>query len=291
MGFQTVSIVGVGLIGGSFALALREAGFAGRILGVSSERTIAEAEERGVIDAGVPFEQAAAEADLLYLARPVARILHDLVPAATHARGHCLVTDAGSTKGAITRRAAEVFPAGGPQFLGGHPMAGKATSGLVSADPALFQGAPYVLTPQRPEDLETEPAQQLQHWVGQIGARVVALDPATHDEIVAFTSHLPQLAATALASAVDQNVLDSDGCQVAGGGLRDMTRLAESPYEMWRDIFATNPECIGRALDRYIEILQHFRCRLTQPGLDKEFRLAAEWKRRFGTRPDSGSAC
>lgn len=285
MGFQTVGIVGVGLIGGSFALALREAGFAGRIVGVSSAKTVTVARERGVIDDGLELEEAARAADLLYLARPVSRILEDLGVVAEHARAGCLVTDAGSTKGAVVARAQQAFVASDAQFLGGHPMAGKAASGVAAAEAGLFRGAPYVLTPAAAHELETEPAQVLSEWIGRIGARAISLPPGEHDEIVAFTSHLPQLAATALSRAVDQNVLDRDGSRVAGGGLRDMTRLAESPYEMWRDIFATNAGPVGRALDRYIEVLGHLREQLTQPGLAEEFRHAADWKTRF----DGGS--
>src|SRR5262249_16379978 len=134
---NTVTIVGVGLIGGSFALALRKAGFAGRILGVSSAQTIEKAVRKGVIDEGVLLEQAVPQSDLIYLAQPIGRIL-DALPLVTQlAKPLCLVTDAGSTKEVIVTRAENLFRENGAVFLGGHPMAGKAERGVEAAEADL----------------------------------------------------------------------------------------------------------------------------------------------------------
>src|SRR3954453_14317993 len=137
---QCVAIAGVGLIGGSFGLALRRGGFTGSIIGVSSPRTIEAACERGAIDRGVTLEEAAESADLLLLAQPISVILETIDRLAPIARPECLITDAGSTKAEIVSRAASL-----PNFIGAHPMAGKETSGIESADASLFIGRPWIL--------------------------------------------------------------------------------------------------------------------------------------------------
>ena len=193
---QTVAIAGVGLIGGSFALALRRAGFSGRILGISSPATIERALELGVIDEGLPMAEAVGRADLVYLAQPIQRIIECLPEVEQAARPGTLVTDAGSTKRSIVDAARRTLRKA--QFLGGHPMAGKESRGVESADAALFDGRPYVLTPESAAELETPAAQNFREMVQQIGARPVVVSADEHDRLVAFTSHLPQMASTAL---------------------------------------------------------------------------------------------
>lgn len=278
---KTVAIVGVGLIGGSFALALRRNGFGGRILGVSSPGTLEAARARGVIDEGLPLEEAAARADLIYLSHPIGRILDQLPHVARLARPSALVTDAGSTKAAIVRRAQECFGPRRAIFLGGHPMAGKAERGVEAADGNLFRGSTYVLTPSDTSVLSRPPVQQFCGWVEALGARIVTMDPDVHDRTVAFTSHLPQMASTALAAALFDNLEAGDAWTVAGGGLRDMTRLARSAYELWRDICMTNTGNIERALSAYIQRLEHVRDNLRQPGLKEEFSKAARFAARL----------
>ena len=275
---DTVVIAGVGLIGGSFALALRKAGFAGKILGVSSPTTIEAALNAGVIDAGASLEQACAEADLFYLAQPIRPILKTIDTIADMVRPECLVTDAGSTKSEIVTFATERLTR--CQFLGGHPMAGKTSRGVAVADADLFQGRPYVLTPNNKFDLETPAALHLVSWLEKIGAIPIVLSPEEHDRTVALTSHLPQLASSALAATLAAK-LDSDNqLRVAGPGLSDTTRLAQSSIEIWEDILATNTTAIGQALDAYIDKLRFFRQNLTNPALRKEFEVAAELARK-----------
>jgi prephenate dehydrogenase len=277
---NSVAIVGVGLIGGSFALGLRSNGFTGRIVGVSSPRTLAAALERGVVEEGLPLEKALPEADLVYLAQPIAKILDLLPRVAQFVRPSALVTDAGSTKAAIVARAQRCFPAGGPIFLGGHPMAGKTERGVEAAEAGLLRGATYVLTPVGGRLTETGPVRQFHDWLERLGARVVVMPPEEHDGIVALTSHLPQLASTALASLLLEQIPSPDAWKVSGGGLRDSTRLARSAYELWRDICMTNTENIDRALLAYIQKLEHLRENLRGRALEEEFdrgaRFAAE---------------
>ena len=248
---NTVAIVGVGLIGGSFALALRKAGFNGKIIGVSSPATIEKALARGVIDEALPLAEAANAADLVYLSQPISRILATLDALETDA----LVTDAGSTKAAICERARRL-----KRFVGGHPMAGKESRGVEQADADLFRGRPYVLTSREPE---------LEHWIERIGARLVFLDPVEHDRQVAFVSHLPQLLSTALASMLAGKE------NIAGPAAADLTRLALSPYDIWRDIFATNAEPIDAALAAFSARLGELRAQLRGPEMERVFAEAA----------------
>lgn len=266
---QTVAVVGVGLIGGSFALALRAAGFTGTVLGVSSERSTRAALERGAIDAAAPLEEAAARADLIYLSQPIGGIIDSLGRLRGLVRPQTLVTDAGSTKAAIVRAAR------GMNFLGGHPMAGKEARGVEEAEAALFRGRTYVLTPETAEGLETPAAAGFVEWLKRIGAEPLPMSAAEHDLTVAATSHVPQLASTALASMVAERV-PGERIRVAGSGLADMTRLALSSYSIWRDILATNTEAIDQALLAYIEKLQHIRENLRTRESQREFERAAE---------------
>jgi prephenate dehydrogenase len=264
---QSAAIIGTGLIGASFGLALRAAGFAGTILGVSSAGAIQAALNRGAIDRSASLAEAAA-ADLVYLAQPVGRIIDTLHRLDPHVRPDTLVTDAGSTKQAIVDAATQFLRR--CQFLGGHPMAGKESRGAEAADADLFRGRPYVLTPAEPRDLSTPAAREFRRWLHAIGAATLVMSPEQHDRAVAAASHLPQLASTALAA-----VLPEDALPVAGPGAGDMTRLALSPFEVWRDIFATNADNVDRALAAYIEKLEEMREHLRDRELQRAFQAGA----------------
>lgn len=251
---RTVAIAGVGLIGGSFALALRRAGFSGRIIGVSSPVSIEKALELGVVDQGLPLQEALAEADLVYMAQPVLGILEILPRLAGKLREGRLVTDAGSTKAAICQRARQSLPRG--SFLGGHPMAGKEKSGVEAAEADLFEGRVYVLTPDREEDLRRPIAQEFVTWIERIGSRVLILDAERHDCIVALTSHLAQVASTALAATLEEQLgSDPEARDLIGPGLLDMTRLALSPYGIWEGILKTNTAPLATAIEQMISQL------------------------------------
>ncbi len=270
---ESVAIVGVGLIGGSFALALKKAGFRGRILGVSSGATVRAAVESGAIDEGVPLDEAAARANLIYLAQPIGRILDTLHHLDEHLRPGMLVTDAGSTKEAIVAQAARSVTR--CQFLGGHPMAGKEKRGVAAADADLFVGRTYILTPREPHELDTPAAQEFREWLRRIGAKPFVLEPSAHDRIVSYTSHLAQLVSTALGATVAEHVAE-DELAISGPGLRDTTRLALSAYDLWRDIIATNAGPIDRALSDCIQKLDHMRQNLRTRQLQEEFERAGK---------------
>jgi prephenate dehydrogenase len=146
-------------------------------------------------------------------------------------------------------------------------MAGKETRGAASADAALFAGRTWVLTPDEPDELETPAARNFRGWLDGIGARVMVLDSDEHDRVVSLTSHLPQLASTALASVAGH----VRRLEISGSGLIDMTRLAASSYDLWRDILATNSGYIDRALADYIQTLEHMRENLRTRELQLEF--------------------
>lgn len=259
---KNTAIVGVGLIGGSFGLALRQAGFAGRILGVSSQRSIDEAVGRGAIDRGATLEEAAAECDLVFLSQPISGILDTLRKLDPLVRADALVTDAGSTKQAIVEEARRCLHR--CAFVGGHPMAGKELRGVGAADAELFRGRPWVLT----ADID----HPFRKWIAAFGAREIVLDPARHDRLVAWSSHLPQLASTALAAVLHDRA--PEAAEVAGPGLIDTTRLAMSSFDLWRDILDTNKTEVAAALDAYIE-----RLRALKADYESEFVKGAEFAR------------
>jgi prephenate dehydrogenase len=270
---QHVAIVGTGLIGASFGLALRKAGFDGSIVGVSSSCAIADAASVGAIDRGAPLAEAVAAADLVFLSQAIGRILDTIRHLDSFLQPGTLVTDAGSTKCEIVDLARQSITRG--QFLGGHPLAGKEKRGAAAADADLFRGRTWVLTPDELAELETPAARDFIAWLDRFGARRVILDCDKHDRVVALTSHVPQIASTALAATLAERLPRGAGLEVAGPGLVDMTRLALSSYDLWRDILATNPDHIERALGFYIQKLEHLRENLRTRQIQEEFARGA----------------
>jgi len=282
---ETVAVFGVGLIGGSFALALRHAGFKGKIIGVSSPQTIEKAITLRVVDLGADEETAARRADLLYLAQPIHEILKCITRLDPWVKPDALVTDAGSTKTAVTQQAARSLRR--CQFLGGHPLAGKETTGVSSAEPQLFLGRKYVVTPQSLADLSTPAASSFLSWLHKIGAVRVVMNAAEHDRTVAYTSHLPQLAASALALALKNSGANLD---VFGPGLLDMTRLAMSPFGVWKDILQTNSSEIQQALSSYIAVLQRLTDIVGSGDMQSQFDQGADLASQLrGSKPFLGT--
>lgn len=244
---ETVAIVGVGLIGSSFGLALRKAGFRGNVIGVSSAPAIAAGLAAGAITTSGTLAEATATAELIYLAQPVDRILETLALLGSITRRDTFITDAGSTKAAIVQQAAAHIEHA--SFVGGHPMAGKETRGAQSADADLFRGRPYVLTPTR------DPVpQEFLDLLRAMGARVLEMTAAQHDATVALTSHLPQLLSTTLSAFLAQQQ-NPEVLKVFGSGLLDMTRLGLSPADLWKSILSTNKTNVLNALQSYSDLL------------------------------------
>jgi len=273
--FRRVAILGTGLIGGSFALALRELFPEIDLVGYSRAGSSERARAAGVVDeATTDLATAVRGADLVYIALPIGASIEALGAIAKSSGPNALVTDACSTKAVIGRAAQEHFR-GGARFLGGHPMAGKEQSGVEHADAKLFRGAPYALM-----GLESDSDSRVAAFAEiarAIGARPIWTDPETHDWAVGIVSHLPQMVSIALARVV-QDETDETGLplSLAGPGLHDMLRLAGSPYDIWRDILLTNTDNVSRALDRLAQAVDYLRTSLARKELQQEFQAANE---------------
>jgi prephenate dehydrogenase len=273
---NTVAIVGLGLIGGSFGLALRKAGFAGEILGVCDPPYAEKALEIGAISRRCDsLGEVAERADLIYLAHKVDSIITLLDTIGPIARQGCLITDSGSTKAVITAKAAESVKFA--EFVGGHPMAGKEKRGIENADADLFRDRPYILTDSK----STLPIlNEFKFWLTQMGAHLVIMPPAEHDCAVAFTSHLPQLLSTTLACTLKTHHQEAF-TEVFGPGLLDMTRLALSASDLWMSILETNKEEVLKAVDAFREVLEQLRSELLSDRLNEAFTSASMYAKQF----------
>ncbi len=278
-GPRTVTICGVGLLGGSIGLALKTSGFTGRIIGISSDAAVATALSLGCIDEGYGYESLdtiVSSTDCLFLCSPIHAIIETIERLGSLRLPHgCVITDVGSTKSEIVAAAKRRLPEH-VHFIGGHPMAGSEKRGPSSADPYLFQNAIYVLTPATgTTDPEIERfASFLDH---NLGCRHVLLPPDLHDTVAAAVSHLPHLLAVALvnsAAAMDDRVPGT--LSLAAGGFRDMTRIASSPYAMWHDILATNKTRIAPLIDDFITSLSVVKEQLLHDGLCDTFTAAED---------------
>jgi prephenate dehydrogenase len=256
---RQVSIVGLGLIGGSLALALKRShGIDVSITGFSRRRaTAARAQELGIIDREADDLAAAVRgADVVIIATPVLAIKGVLEGIGPALAPGSIVTDVGSTKAMVMRWAEESLPRT-VSFIGGHPMAGKETSGIEEADADLLRGCVYCLTPG--ESATRDAIDSLEGLVAVIGARPLIIDAEAHDMLVAGVSHLPMLLSAAFVSATTRSPSWPEMARMAAGGYRDLSRLASGSPEMNGDICASNREEIVRWIDRYIDVLEEFR--------------------------------
>ena len=276
---QRVAILGTGLIGGSFAKALRKFTPDIYISGWDRAEVVLEARKAAAIDEAFfeSLEPAIRRADLIYIALPIGMTLDILPELAQHAPPHALITDAGSTKMRIWQAATELFVEEvGPIFLAGHPMAGREFSGFAHADAELFQNACYALV-GRADDTHDLRIQAFVKIIEKLRARPLWIGAQQHDYAVGLASHLPQLAAVALGSFLYDH-LDENGLPItlAGPGLRDTLRLAGSPYSVWRDIVLTNRDVLSAALDLLARRIEDLRERLASRDLEADFEAANE---------------
>ncbi|HSB81224.1 MAG TPA: prephenate dehydrogenase/arogenate dehydrogenase family protein [Candidatus Methylomirabilis sp.] len=248
-----MAIIGVGLIGGSLGLAAKKAGLVEQVVGVSRDPVNRQAAlDRGLVDrATADLGAALRDADLAVLAVPVQGITALLPEVARQVKAGCLVTDVGSVKGPILAVGDAAFPDG--RFVAGHPIAGREKSGPAAARAELFEGANWIFTPS--PRTRPEAAERVAALAWGIGATVVTMEAAWHDEVFATVSHLPHLVAYALMDAVIGMEGDGGRLRFSAGGLRDFTRVAGSDPSMWRDIFLMNREPILRVLAAYREAL------------------------------------
>ena|SRR5579871_2630468 len=282
MPIRQITIIGTGLIGGSLALALRKAKFAGKIVGSDREATLEKARNRGAIDEGRPNPADAVQgSQVVVLATPVLAIV-DLIerlgpslPSAT------VLTDVGSTKSVVVERAQKVFGKNaGKRFLAGHPMAGKESSGVDYADEDLFRNAVWFFTPLPDQNLNEGLFGDFAEWIDKIGARIAMMPADEHDRLCAWISHVPQMISTALAAAlVDEFGAEAPLLPAGGRALQEMTRIAASPYSMWRDVAISNKKNLEDALSKVEQKLAHIRENLATRELAAEFEQAHQLRK------------
>jgi prephenate dehydrogenase len=282
---ERVFIIGTGLIGASTGLALRAAGFGGRIDGWdASQLEMAAAVQMGAIDGRAASRENALElarlADVTVLAVPVLAIKDWMQQLAPVLRSGQLVTDVGSTKLEIVELARQLFAGDtAAVFLPGHPMAGKESGGALLAEAGLFDGAMWLFTPVSVQMAAIE--KEWRGWIGCFGSRILDMDAARHDELCAWVSHLPQMLSTALAALLEEKFGDAPEIVAIGGrALRETTRLGASPYSMWRDVAMTNTGPVADTLLALEQRLQHVRENLRTPELRDEFVLANRFRQR-----------
>ena len=236
---NTIAVIGVGLIGGSFAAALKQAGAVGTVLGAGRRpETLQEAAKLGLIDEIVSFKQAAERADLIFVAAPVGAFEAIFKELAPWLSSKTIITDGGSTKQNVIDAARAGLQSRIAQFVPGHPMAGSHEKGPQAADARLYVGRRVMLTPlveNHPQDVETVRSA----WLA-CGANVVSIDPSQHDGVVAAISHLPHWVAALFMEYITHSDDASLKLQTAGSGFKDFTRVAQGSPEMWRDIFIAN---------------------------------------------------
>jgi prephenate dehydrogenase len=254
---EKLAIVGTGLIGGSFAMALKQAGAVGEVLGVGRNHASLDAAiKRGLIDRVADWA-AAGQADCILLAMPVGdteSVLSALLP---HLKPGAIITDAGSTKGNVIAAARAVLTTRFSDFVPGHPIAGSEQSGPLAARADLYEGKKVVLTPE--PDTRAGALATVQALWTAVGAQVETLDAALHDRIFAAVSHLPHLAAFALVDELAGRADSDTFFRFAASGFRDFTRIAGSSPEMWRDIAMANRPALLMEIDAYLGALQAMR--------------------------------
>jgi prephenate dehydrogenase len=283
---ERIAILGTGLLGTSVGLALRAAGYRGVIAGWNRSPEQAElALEMGAVDSiSKHLLQVGRECDVVLIAVPIFATLDIMEQLSGLLGPNQLVTDVGSTKAQITAAGNRLFNQ--PRraaFLPGHPMAGKERGGAALGDAELFRGAAWIFTDDGNAQRSERAAALVsawREWVAAMGAKIVDLDAKRHDELVAWVSHLPQFASTAMSALLEDQVGDAPEIKDVGGrALREMTRLGASPFSMWRDIAHTNTEQIEAVLQAFEQRIAHLRENLRTPELREEFEQANRFRR------------
>lgn len=281
---KAIALYSVGLLGGSIGLALKNSGYTGKIIGLSSPANLKTALSLGCIDEGYDYDllnEIIKETDLIFLCSPIKVIIETLIKLKeTDLPDGLFITDVGSTKKEIADAALSTLPKH-VHFLGGHPMTGSEKRGPSAADPYLFQNAIYVLSPltENPAVIDLQFARFLERY---LGCRYIILKADIHDTIAATVSHIPHLLAVSLVNLA-QEIEDQtpNTLQLAAGGFRDLTRIASASYNMWHDIFLTNKKIIAPLLDKCMDILSSLKLKLQDDDLEASFNNAAETRRKI----------
>lgn len=278
--FERLAIIGTGLMGGSFGLAVRRTYPDLEIIGFDRPEILDKAFSRGAItQMAATLEEAVKTADVVLLCAPVQECIHLMTEMSPFLKVGAIVTDVGSVKVPLGRSAARAFDKS-VVYIGGHPMTGSESSGIQHADEFLYENATYVICPREEEDHDAFADQQapLLDLISATGARILLMNARRHDRIAAYISHLPQLVAVALVDvASSAQEKDPAMLRLAAGGFRDMTRIASSPYSVWREILEINSEPILDALDGLLYQLKGIRDSVAEGNLDQietYFRIA-----------------
>jgi len=289
MATRQITVIGTGLIGGSFGLALKKRSLVGRVVGCDRAPVLKQARDKGAIDEGHtdPLD-AVRGSQVVLLATPVGAIVELIGQLGPVLPPKTLLTDVGSTKVEVLARAAATFGKSvGRRFLAGHPMAGKEHAGVEGADPDLFQGAVWLVTPAPGQEIFEGASGQFLEWVEKMGGGVASMDADAHDQLCAWISHLPQMISTALAATlVDEYGEDAPLLETGGRALREMTRISASPYSMWRDVALTNKKNIRHALLKLEQRLAHMRENLDTRELALEFERAHHLRKLTPLKPN-----
>ncbi len=276
--YGTVTIVGVGLIGASLGLALKEAGVVTRVLGVGrSKENLDQAQKMGAIDGVVDLTEAAKQSDIIVLCVPVAQMRAAFEKIEPHLEPRTMITDAGSTKGDVILAAKEVLVKKACQFVPAHPIAGGAQHGASAAKADLFEGKQTIICPLQensPQDTDL-----IEGFWQSVGSTVKKISCVQHDAIYAAVSHLPHVLSYALMASVVNSEDVEQKLSHVGAGFKDFTRIAASSPEMWRDICLGNRTAVLKELDQYLLIVSHMRKLIADndgAGLEKLFNKASK---------------
>ncbi|MCX5592754.1 prephenate dehydrogenase [Alcaligenes endophyticus] len=245
---DVLAVVGVGLIGGSFALALRRAGVVGRVIGVGrSQETLRRAVDLGLVDETASAQDAAQQADIIFLSTPIGAMQGVLQSMQPYLRSNALITDGGSTKHDVVKAARLALGEKIAHFIPGHPIAGAETTGPEAAYAELYDDRNVILTPLE-ENSQADRDRLSRIWQS-CGARVMFMDPYVHDQVLASVSHVPHFLASVFMGQVASAANSDQRFALAGTGFRDFTRIAAGSAEVWRDIFLSNREAVLAELD------------------------------------------
>ena len=272
--FSKVAVIGLGLIGGSIALATKKQWPQALVIGIDDKTVLEKAMLMHAIDVASDDPMLMTEADLVILAAPIKENHNVLASLEDHVGGEAVVTDVGSTKREICESSVKSLKR--LRFVGGHPLGGAPKGGIENARPDLFSERPWLFTPT--ESTCDESLTKLRTFVTGFGAVPHVMKPDEHDRILASLSHLPQLVASALMHSVGSEV-GTSGLALTGRGLSDTTRLASSPADIWKDIFSTNSDNVGAALNDFIETLEALREDLSRGvEIERVFASAGTWR-------------
>lgn len=282
-GFQRVAVVGVGLMGGSLGLALKDFYPHKQVVGVDGPEQVKVALRRKAVDEAYNpehLDRALGDVDLVVLATPIDEIIRLLDKVSDLVEGGTVVTDLGSTKSAICRAGWEKFQDSPGEFVGGHPMTGAEIRGMAGAHPLLYENSVFVLSP--PGGNPNKVSRKLEEFLRGLGTEPHYLAPEVHDRMVARISHLPQLVAVGLMQTLAEGETEGDEdsagdfLSYAGGGFKDMTRIADSSFDVWSDILSTNEKKISEEIELFLEVMEGLKELVGGGGMRENFKEASQ---------------